>query len=506
MKIVSSIDMFNIDRKAESEYGYPSIVLMENAGQRGFDLFVKKYFIDDSPKKLCFAAGKGNNGGDAFVMARRAFLDNKYDVSVILTSEGSYSELCEKQLFLCKKLGINLISWDRERDLSKKKVIEADYIFDGIAGTGLKKEIRYHNLVNQINTSPALKIAIDVPSGVGDDFKRGYLSVRADITLTFGLPKLCLYMPEARKFCGKIEVIKIGFPGELKSDSSFRGELIDIDDLKKMIVKKEKYSYKNMKGSVAVFAGDTGTTGAAILSSYAAARSRAGLVTIFAESSIYNVVASQMKSIMVKKLDGDAAIGEFNQQKYDSVIVGPGWGRSPAKRELLKLLLRKNLPVILDADAIFLLKELMAENKEVIQTVENRKWILTPHPGEMADFMDIPREDLLDRPLFYLEELSRFLEAVVVLKTHVSYIMRPDGRFWIMDGMNPASGTAGSGDILAGIIAGVCAGGEEISMAARIGVLIHKSLGKKFFEKAGWFLAEDLLSGISAEFLKYDGP
>jgi NAD(P)H-hydrate epimerase len=248
-------------------------------------------------------------------------------------------------------------------------------------------------------------------------------------------------------------------------------------------------AHKGRRGHLAAFAGSEGTTGAAWLASTAAARSRPGLVTLFLDRSLYTSAIRRFQSVMVRPWDGPAQ--DFPARRFSALLVGPGWGLGPGRAEWLAHLLGLALPGVLDADGITLLAGLDGPRL-------GGRWVLTPHPGEFARLAGLEVPELLADPLPPLLEASSRLEAVILLKGHCSYVASPDGRYWILDGMNPALATGGSGDVLAGIVGGLLAGGLPPLAAARIGALLHARAGERAYGERGYFLAEDLLPYVSS--------
>lgn len=482
--------MGEIDRRAQEEYSIPGLVLMENAGLKSYLFLKNSYWNGGLPKgRVVFLAGKGNNGGDAMVIARQCRLDGLDDGVIVSVGAGG-----SEQAQMCRKLGIPIREWPEEE--ARRAIAEASFIIDGLSGTGIRGPLRkpVDEVVERANEARATRIAVDVPSGVGDAFRPGYPAVRADITLTMGLPKLSLYLPHARPLCGTIHVIPIGFPRPLVESESIPGELLTLDVVRRLVPPVGPDAYKNRRGTVGVFAGAVGTSGAAILSSQAAARSRAGLVTLFITPEAYQQASAQLGGVMVRPCSYEESTPESVGADHFTVrLVGPGWGTVPSRRKWLRGLLSAG-PGVLDADGINLLAA-EAENAPAL----GGRWVLTPHPGELSRLCGVSRDEILTDPLPPLLETARRLEAVVVLKSHVTFVGAPDGRYWILDGMTPSLGTGGSGDILAGIIAGFLAGGLTAATAACAGVLVHNRAGRRAFAEIGWFAAEDILPFVSME-------
>lgn len=497
MQIVTASEMAAVDRKAAEEFGFHPLVLMENAGSGAHRLLRRRYWRLTTPDPaVVYVAGKGNNGGDALVMARHAWLDGMRGISVVLASQELRNEPAI-ELGMVRSLGIPVFLWSDDREAAQTVIRNAGWIVDGLSGTGLSGALRppMDEIVGAINASGAKVAAIDVPSGLGERFRKEWPAVKAALTLTMGLPKLCMYLPAARALCGLIEVIDPGFPPALIEGHDYNRDLLGNRDLHRLLPPIPPDAFKNRRGTLAVFAGAPGTTGAAELCSTAALRSRAGLVTLFADRDSYRPLASRLTSVMIRPWD--PAAGEFEFSRYDALLVGPGWGLGRDRLEWLPRCLESGLPGVLDADGLTLLGRLTAERRVKL----GGRWVLTPHPGEFLRLLKDPdREAVAADPVPYLLEAARDLEAVIVLKGHVSILAAPDGRLAVLDGMNPALATGGTGDILAGIIAGALAGGAAPADAARIGLLVHREIGRRAYAERGWFLSEDLLPYISRAF------
>jgi ADP-dependent NAD(P)H-hydrate dehydratase / NAD(P)H-hydrate epimerase len=487
-----------IDRRAQDEFAIPSQLLMEDAGVAAWALFVRRECAGRVPPgPLVFVAGKGNNAGDAFVMARRALCQGARSLSIVLAGgkprEGSPAQM----LAICEAYGIECLLWDEDREQALVRLREADWILDGIAGTGLRGALRppLSDLVEAVNASRGRRAAIDVPSGVSDSFRTSWPAVRADVTLAMGLPKLCLYLPHARALCGRIFVVPVGFPPALVSDPSIPGEMLSFGAWRKLMKPIPADTHKNRRGHLAVFAGAPGTTGAAWLSASAAARSRLGLVSLYAGRDVYPILAQKATSIMVKPWDEPQPPdwGGPDLGPYTGVLVGPGWGLAEGRERWLERLLAQNVSGTIDADGIALLSRISARRPVDL----GGRWVLTPHPGEFARISGVPRDDVLLDPLPRAQELASRLNGIVVLKSHCTIVVSPSGRHWIMDGPNAALATGGSGDVLAGLVAAGIAGGLSPLDGALFGVSLHACLGRAARRRMGWFLAEDLVPLLS---------
>ncbi len=498
MKLASTEAMARIDTLARERYAMPSLLLMENAGIKAWLLFRECVGRGGVPAGgMVFVAGRGNNGGDALVMARQASLDGVRDLLVIEATgtpraAGGPRAAGEpgQELAMCEALGIECIEWTAQELRCRERLAGARWIFDGVAGTGIRGALQapLSHLVEAMNGSTGQRIAIDVPSGVREGFQLGDPAVRADLTLTMGLPKHSLYLPHARGFCGDIRVVRLGFPPALVEDPAIPGECLDEDSWRGLLAPIPVDAHKGTRGHLAAFAGSPGTTGAASLAACAAARSRAGLVSLFLDPDIYPIVAPGLRSVMAKPWDLSGA--GFAAEAYSATLVGPGWGLAADRARWLERLLSSGLPGVMDADALTLLGRL---SKPAL----GGRWVLTPHPGEFARLAGVSRDQVLADPIAHALSMAGSREAVVVLKGACTCVAAPSGRFWILDGRNPALATGGSGDVLAGIIAGGLASGLGPLEAALFGVSLHACVGRIASRIRGWFLAEDLLPLVS---------
>ncbi|MDR3200029.1 MAG: NAD(P)H-hydrate dehydratase [Spirochaetales bacterium] len=497
-RLLTCAEMAAADKSAQEDYGIPALVLMENAS-RGAARFILR---EVSPSgKIVIAAGKGNNGGDALAIARHLFLAGITNLHILLLRR-ELGELPRIHFRVLERLGLPVSVFVEDPAGAERLAAEASWIIDGLYGVGIKGPLRDDaaRLVEMINESPARVISLDVPSGLSDGFCASWPVVRADYTLTFEAPKLCLYLPLGRKTAGRIETLGAGFPPECLKRPSPAGLLRKDEALKELLPRIQSSDYKNSRGHIAVFAGAPGTTGAALLCGEAALRAGAGLVSLFVAPDVYPVLASACRSLMVKPLEAeDSQTGSWDSSAYKAILAGPGWGRGPRNAAWLRRFIASGLPGVLDADALHVLKDMPGR-----ENLNLRGWVLTPHPGEFAALTGAERDSILANPLPLMEDFCRKYQCTLVLKSHVTIIHEPSaeggqGETWIHDGMNPALGTAGSGDTLAGVIAGLLGRGLPPARAAVCGVELHGAAGRAAAAGTGFFTAEDLLPYISRE-------
>jgi hydroxyethylthiazole kinase-like uncharacterized protein yjeF len=504
--LVSAGEMQEIDRRAEAEFGLPGLLLMENAGIKAVARLTGHEWRDGLPAgPFVFAAGRGNNGGDALVMARQFHLQGQENVSVLLAhGEPSPDSNCGRNLAVCRSLGLPVRDWTGDPEGSRAALASCAVLFDGLTGTGLAGAAAgpVAELIKHINTLSAFTVAIDAPSGTSGAFREGFPAVPADLTLTFGLPKDFLYFHRVRPWAGRIVTVPIGFPPALVRAPSLPGALLEPKDFFAILPPLPGAAHKGTRGHLAVFAGSPGKSGAAALASLAAARSRAGLVTLYTDPAVYQPLAARLISVMMQAQSGSEAAEKDFTARYRALLIGPGFGLDHDKAALFRNLSALPLPRVIDADGLTLL----AAAGSAAPAGSDAPLILTPHPGECARLLSTTVDRVLDDPLTCAREVSAAYRAVCVLKGHVTFITQPDGRYAVVDGMNPALGTAGSGDVLAGLIAGFLVQTGDPVLSARLGVLLHARLGELAFRSRGFFLAEDLLEFMGDAFTPPPDP
>jgi NAD(P)H-hydrate epimerase len=331
-------------------------------------------------------------------------------------------------------------------------------------------------MVNAVNSfERPLVVSVDLPSGLSEQWEPGMPVVKADFTLAIEPQKYCLYTPAARPNAGKIVPVRGIFPKELTA--AYKGaELLEWERACEKIIKIHPDAYKNERGTVEIRAGSPGATGAAVIAGRGAQAAGAGLIRLVVDDGIYPIVASRASSGIMVVPSGAAGAAE-NNQTSDAVLLGPGWGKAESRaREFERALAleKEGRPLILDADAIDLAKGVVFSGNA----------IMTPHPGEFSSFSGIDKEELLRRPASILLDHSRKCNAVIVFKGHVITIAAPDGRVGVVDGMLPGLASGGSGDLLAGLCAGIAArmarlgGFDAYACAAATAALLIASGGR----------------------------
>lgn len=481
-----------IDEKAQSEFSIPSLVLMEQAGLKAWQ-FIKTKIEYDQP--LVIIAGSGNNGGDGLVIAREAINDGITDILVVLL--GSHiSENCAVQRNIISCYGIPCVEILNHEigSIILQSISTAAYIVDAITGIGLSSPIRGDALliINAIKKSDAIVFSIDVPSGIGDMVAVDNEKVTANYTICMGPLKSLYYNPTVHAACGELVVINPSFPPFLVSAQKPSAFLAD--DEKPSLIPLEADAYKKTRGHLAVFGGSKKYTGAVRLSSRSAFVSRVGLVSCFSDPDIYPILATESPSVIVHP---SLKVDDFDN--YSAILAGPGWGTN--RENILEKLLESLKPIVIDADGIKAFSDLYLKGK----VLSHGAIILTPHLGELRTLASAVcpeyegKVGFNDKPaelLNLIQKISIKTGAIVVCKASVTLISTAARKPIVVSGDNPALGVAGSGDVLAGCIAGLLAGGLSPYKSALYGVLWHKEAGLRAFKKNGYFDSESLIKSI----------
>jgi hydroxyethylthiazole kinase-like uncharacterized protein yjeF len=492
MKAVTAAVMREMERRTMEITGVPTEALMDRAGfgvAEGVRRLAEANGFED-PRVSIFA-GRGNNGGDAFVAAR--YLKQiEYDVEVLVA--GSLSEVRGDALAALRKLkqaGVTpqaLETVDDWEDLLAADWLGADIIVDGLLGTGASGPARgpVSGAIQVINrfSDLALVVSIDIPSGLNADTGAAEGdTVAADLTLTMGLPKPGLLRPEALEYVGTVEVVNIGIPIELIDEiDEEEAELITPADFASSLPVRRRRSHKGTYGHVLIIGGAPGYSGAVIMAAMAACRSGAGLVTVLTPADQAAIVATRVPEAMVRggamtetgSLADAAALTSFGAglESFSAVLIGPGLTTHPAGDALLARILQSAIPaVVLDADALNLLAAHPA-----LMPGGRRGVILTPHPGEMARLAGTDTATVeADRWGVARATAVRF-GAVTVLKGAGTVVS--DGlRLAVNLSGNPGMATGGMGDVLAGFMTGLAGQGMDPYTAACAAVHLHGCAG-----------------------------
>jgi len=493
--LVSCAGARALDAEASKDWGLDAFALVEAAGRACAAVFAEKFLIgkQDASSFTVFA-GSGNNAADALVMLRALILDGyaeAADCQVFITRLPADDESpLSKAMLAVQKMCVPIMEWEGDpptRQKAQDALTKSDFIIDGITGTGLNSPLRSEALeiVEEINritekndavnhiknkVNKPIVISIDIPSGLFDNRQQNMPVLHADATLAIEPRKLCLYTPLARPFAGMILPVSGIFPPAL-SVKHAEAKLVTWENARASVPVITKTAHKYERGVVEIWAGSQGATGAAKLAALGAQAAGAGLIRLVVDPSIYPIVASGCSGIMA--IPGPPTDNRFTPT---AALLGPGWGKSEDRLRILEKCLSLDAPLILDADAIALAKNMVFRGSV----------IMTPHIGEFASYCGLEKDEILKNPIPILREFSAKANAVILLKSHVMYAAAPDGRIGIIDGMKPVLAAGGSGDVLAGFCASIAARwkcADAYACACAAGALLieaAKSIGGKF--------------------------
>jgi ADP-dependent NAD(P)H-hydrate dehydratase / NAD(P)H-hydrate epimerase len=492
-KVISSYEMVRIESLA-CEKGFKEIDFMEKAGEeiaKHIDCIIKKNKI--SKKTVYLLIGKGNNGGDCFVTGRHLISIGYKVIAYMLFDKQECSLLCQEQYENFKKNNGRVVKKTSLDDLEFEK---DSIVVDGILGTGFKGSLDGFLLevVKKINSLKLIVIAIDIPSGVdGNTGDVATDAIKAYQTIYLELPKIGLFFKRGWDFVGKLEKVSFGLDGEFISQAKEDFNLLDEEKILKSLPEIKRTRHKYQAGFVVGIGGSKGLEGAIKMSSLAALRSGSGIVKVFVDENIdfsdfpYEVVKENWN---LEKIEDIATVCN----KAQSVFLGPGIGREKKVFEFLKKLIPLiHTPCVIDADALYF----FSKHPEIAYP---EKTILTPHKKEMQRLLDTQEDDIIVKTLEY----SKQKNVIVVLKGAPTIIFYPDKKPVIVPYGSPGMATAGSGDVLTGIIAALISQKVPLEEASLLGVYIHALTGEKAEKKLTSYsvIASDMINLLPEIFKK----
>lgn len=499
MKFAGSKAMKKMDDYAIHQMGIPSEQLMLTAAEGCAREGEKLLSQGGSALILC---GSGNNGGDGIAVAKFLLEWGKQAVCIMAGNREKMTEDSKKMEILLKEQGALLRDYVPEE--LPALISGCDLIVDALFGTGLSREItgKYAEIIKAVNESGKRILACDIPSGISADTGEVLgCAVKADVTVTFNLPKTGQLLPPGTEHTGRLIVHDIGIPQEAKEQVSFDGEYLTEDMVREWLPKYTLESHKGTYGKLLLLCGSTGFTGAAALAAKAALRTGAGLVYLGVPDSVYPILASKLDEPVVFPLPANGngrfsrtGVGEVIERLKDKTacLVGPGIGNCYDTEELVYTLLEEaKCPILLDADGINVLSGHINKLDRVSVPL-----VLTPHEGEFLRLGG----DLSRGRIAGARALAETTGAVVVLKGYRTVIAAPSGEIYINSTGNPGMATGGSGDVLSGIITCLLGQGMEPVKAAAAGVYLHGAAGDLAAKKLGWrsMLPSDLIDALSA--------
>ena len=498
MKIFSSEQLYYADELTCKNQGITSIDLMERAATQIFNWLHQR--MQGAQVPIHIFCGIGNNGGDGLALGR-LLIESGYNVTIYVAN------------FTDKRSTCFLINYDRVKSVTKKWPIlmksETDFpdihpddiIVDCLFGIGLNRppEGWVKALIHYLNTQKAFRLAVDIPSGLSanEPLLDAEAVIQANHTLTFQAPKLTFFLPETGRFVPYFEVLDIGLDREYLNNSTSLAQLIYKPQAQAFYKQREKFSHKGTYGHALLIGGSHGKMGAMVLASKAALRSGAGLVSAFIPSGGNTILQASVAEVMTITDSDESAVSEIKIDFTPSAIaVGMGLGQKEFTLKALQQLFTKiKTAYVVDADALNSLS-----NKKELLKVLPKNSILTPHEGELQRLIGPWKNDF--EKIEKTKSFSTKHEVIVIIKGAHSIIVNGENLYINTTG-NPGMATAGSGDVLSGMIVGLLAQGYNPLVAAVFGVYLHGSAGNIMANELGFeaLLASDIIEAIGASFL-----
>ena len=498
MKILSAEEIRSWDQYTILHEPIASIDLMERAATKCTDWLIEQFPGAPSFGIFC---GKGNNGGDGLAIARM-LMEKKFSVTIYILEFGHKgTDDFQTNLARLHKLPAAAIHFIQNEE-HFHPIPAGEIIIDALYGSGLNRKLEgvTANLVNYINNTVNTVIAIDIPSGLFTDRSSiGNIVVEADHTLSFQCYKPAFLFAENEEWIGEIHILDIGLHHDFYKTVSSRYELLDDEIIYSIHKPRKQFSHKGSFGHALIVAGSYGKMGAAVLAAKACLRSGVGLVTCHIPQCGYTIMQATIPEVMVvtdsnasfnTKIDPDSYRDDLT--KYEAIGIGPGLGTASETKMLLHEIFDVyRIPIVLDADAL----NILASQKDLLQLIPPGS-ILTPHPKEFQRLFGETANEF-DRVLLCLQK-ARELNCIIVLKGHHTFIATSDGKGFFNSTGNAGMATAGSGDVLTGILTGLLAQGYSSTETAILGVYLHGCAGDLAAEK---FSMEAMIAGDIIESL-----
>jgi NAD(P)H-hydrate epimerase len=480
-----------IDKQAIEECGIPGLQLMESAGRSCVEEIIAEFGLNG---RCVVLAGKGNNGGDGYVVAR--LLGQKgWSVKVIILADREHIA-GDAAVNLEKLTGTTINYCTHEGQLSAmhmEEIFQSDVIVDALLGTGLRSNVGgiFLEAIDLMNASGRPVVSVDIPSGIHGTTGRVLGdAVRAYITVTFAFAKLGHVLYPGAEHTGRLVVADIGIPAKLMETVSGY-DFLNADRMRPMLHRRDRQAHKGHFGHCLIIAGSTGKTGAASLTANSAVRAGSGLVTLAVAESIHGILEMKTTEAMTFPLQ-DSGSGYLTNSAFpaiekllvgkDAVAVGPGLDSRPGTFALVQNLVETvSLPMVIDADGL----NALAEDITVLKRKKSQQVILTPHPGEMSRLLGASIPDVEAIRISVAQEFARNHDVFLVLKGARTIIASPAGTAAINGSGNPGMATGGMGDVLTGIIVSLLGQGYAAWDACRLGVFIHGFAADMVAEEKG---------------------
>lgn len=510
MYLVTAKEMQLMDNKTIESFGLPGRILMENAGRGATQILLDKY-PQIYNKKVGVLAGRGNNGGDGFVMARYLAQQDIRVIVYLLSEKNRIKGDARANLNLLLPLGVPVVEIHDEPSLLKYKsdMVHTDVWIDAIFGTGLNSDVTgmYKQLIEFINSRNRYVFSVDIPSGLNADTGQPCgVCIHAAATATFAFPKIGHILYPGADYTGFLNVIDIGIPPYIVKEACPMQQLVTKEMIQEKLRPRSHDAHKGDAGHLFVLAGSAGKTGAAAMTAMSAMRSGAGLVSLGIPTGLNPVLEVLVKEVMTCPLPENKN-GMLDSLSYLNIMdllagkkcfaVGPGLGTDfETKYVVCNVVENSRLPVVIDADGL----NCISGNLQVLKN-NHANIVLTPHPGEMARLAGISVENVQKNRISCAKSFAQTCGVHVVLKGARTVVAHPDGKVFINSSGNSGMASGGMGDVLTGIIAGLITQGYSIETAIHAGVYLHGACADYLAETKGriGFLATDVMDAIPNE-------
>ena len=496
MKILTSSQIHELDRYTIEHEPISSIDLMERAS-RALTRAITSMYPPQMP--VVVFAGPGNNGGDALAVARMLG-DAGYKVSAFLFNiSGKLSPDCESNFKRLSGSHKQTTCTEVCDEFEPPQLDAGTLVVDGLFGTGLNKPLTggFASLVKYINKSAATVVSIDIPSGLmteDNSYNVRTNIVRADVTLTLQQTKLSFLLADNQEFIGRLKVLDIGLSEEGMRLCKAMYSMQETADIRQRLFRRDDFAHKGDMGSALIVAGSYGMAGAAVLASRACLRAGAGKVSVhtpWCNNAIMQIGVPE--AIVIPDIDEHHITEPLPTENYDAVAIGPGLRQHESTAiALIAQIRRTKAPIVLDADALNILGSHRAWMQQLPPAT-----ILTPHPGELERLSSTAHASCYER-LCKAQDMAGTYQAYIILKGHYSALCLPDGSIVFNSTGNAGMATAGSGDVLTGVITALLARGYNQEDACRIGMFVHGLAGDYAAKSKGM---ESLVAGDIVHFL-----
>ena len=508
MYLLTAAEMRRMDEMTIENFGLPGRVLMENAG-RGATRVILEKFPDIYAEDVTVVAGRGNNGGDGFVIARY-LAQAGVNVQVYLLAERrKVRGDALANLEMLSALDIEVVEVPDETAFAriKAEMGRNSLWVDAILGTGLSDEVKglFKAVINYINNHPAPVFAVDIPSGLSSETGNPMgAGIKADVTATFAFAKIGHLLMPGATLTGRLHIIDIGIPPYVVEHVAPRQHLSRAGEIRASMKARPAQSHKGTTGHLLAAAGSPGKTGAAVMTAMAAMRCGAGLVTVCVPERINTAVECQACEAMTHPIP-DSGTGILTNAAANDILalledkrclaLGPGIGTDGKTIRLVENLVKKSpVPVVLDADGL----NCIAGNPAKALKGRKADVVLTPHPGEMARLTGLTTEDIQKDRVGTARSFAETHGVYIVLKGARTIMAMPDGRVQVNPTGNPGMASGGMGDVLTGMIAGFITQGYNIRSSLRIAVYIHGAAADTLHRQQAYYgyLASDVMNMI----------